>query len=142
MASGKSTYLENALLNAALQNAAFSVGKTTLYVALTTASPTAASTGSSIVEPTDSTYARQAVTSASGWSPTPATAGTVSNAGTLSYFGSGIATTAATITSIAICDAATLGNMLYFADLTGGPKTVAVGDTASIAAGALTITES
>ncbi len=145
MASGKSQYLENGFLKLALENTAFTPGVTTLYAALTTATPTATETAATIVEPTDANYVRVPITSASGWSPTPPTAGTVSNAGLLSgFFGAGAAT-GATVTSIAIVDSGpargAAGNLLYFGDLTGGSKIVNAGDTASVAIGALTITE-
>ncbi len=138
MASGKSHYLENAVLNAALINTALNTG-TTLYVALTTASPTAASTGVTIAEPSDANYVRVSVGNA--WAA-PVN-GATSNTGSLTgFFGAGAAT-GASITSIAIVDNATksLGNLLYWGDITGGPKTINAGDTASIAASAISITE-
>jgi hypothetical protein len=142
MASGKSQYLSNGYLKASLENTAFTPGVTTLYAALTTATPTASQTAGTIVEVVDTNYTRQPITSASGWTPNPPTTGTVANTALLSFFGAGAATGPHSITSIAIVDSASgAGNLLYFGDVSGGPKTINGGDTASVAIGALTITE-
>ena len=61
MASGKSTYLENAVLAAALTNVSFSA-PSPLYVALTTSTPTVGQDGATITEPTDANYTRVAIT--------------------------------------------------------------------------------
>lgn len=142
MANGKSQYLQNGFLKAALENTAFTPGVTTVYAALTTATVVSSQTGSTITEVTgDANYARQPITSASGWTPNPPTLGTVANTGSLAFFGAG-ALAAHTLTSIAICDALTGGNLLYFGDIAGGSKVINPGDTASVAIGAITITES
>jgi hypothetical protein len=141
MASGKSTYLENAVLAAALTNVSFSA-PATLYVALTTSTPTVGQTGATITEPVDANYTRVAITSAQ-WAAI-ASGSTHNTPALTTFFGAGAATGGFTITSIAIVDAGpayhAAGNLLYFGDLSLS-KLINAGDTASIAGSALTITE-
>jgi hypothetical protein len=138
--AAKSTYANNKVLAGLLENTALP-SNATLYVGLWTATLTAASTGSTAGEVSDVNYARQPVTSASGWNPTPPTASSVSNVGTLAFFGAGAAAGPYTVTYVAICDALTAGNILYWGPLAVA-KTVNVGDTLSFAASALSVSES
>jgi hypothetical protein len=137
--AAKSQTLDNAVLAAVLQNAGYTGGKATLYVALKTTVSTPMVPGT---ETTDANYARLPITSATGWNPTPPTAGTVSNVASIGPFfnvGGVGAATGATIVEIAVYDQLSGGNELYFGSC--GSKVVGVGDTASIAASALNITE-
>lgn len=123
--------------------AAAGTGPATLYVALFTANPTDAGGGTEV---TGGSYARVAVTSSlANWAGTQAaasttastgTSGTTSNNGAITF----PAPTAnwGVITGVAVFDAVTAGNMLFYSALTVS-KTVNNGDAApSFAAGALT----
>jgi hypothetical protein len=136
--AAKSQTLNNNILAAVLQNAGYT-GTATLYVALNTSTSTPTAPGTEVTG--DSNYARQPITSASGWSPTPPTASTCANAALLSFFGAG-AVASHSLVEIAIYSAATGGTELYYGGISGAPKTINIGDTASIAIGALTVTES
>lgn len=133
MASGKSTYLDNALLNQVLGATAFAA-PATVYVALFTVTPGAGGGGTEV---TGGGYARQAVTNnATNW---PAAAnGSKSNGTAITW----PAATAAwgTITGVAIFDAATLGNELYWGDL-AATKAIGSGDQFTLPAGSLTVSE-
>lgn len=122
----KSTYLINALLNVALRATAYTT-PTTVYCALYTTNPTIADTGTEV---TGGSYARQAIAFAA-----PAS-GAVANSGALSFS----SMPAATITHIGIRDAATTGNLLHFAPATAS-KTTNSGDTVTVAASAISISE-
>jgi hypothetical protein len=130
MAGSASDYLENLLLDQI-------VGKSpsaSRYIALLTAAPDDADTGSTIVEPVAMNYARITTTAAS-WNT--ASGGSVSNAAILtSPVASG---DWGTITHFALCDAATAGNVLVWGELTTS-KTVLNGDSLSFAVGSLIIT--
>lgn len=130
---GISTYLANNLLD-------HQVGKTsytmpTVYVALSSTTPTAA--GTNITEPSGGSYARVA-TAGADWNA--ASAGATSNANTLT-FPSATADWAAgaNMTHGVLFDASTGGNMLGFGSLTV-PKAALNGDTLAIPAGDLDIT--
>lgn len=132
--SGKSSYLENKLLDHALGKNAFTM-PSALYIALCTVVPTAASTGSTITEANYTGYARKQVAasdlnSASGGSSTT----NVAEVFAACTAGS------STIIGFALCDAATLGNVLYWGSVTS--KTIDTSDTpATVAAGGLVVTE-
>lgn len=129
--AAKSQFLDNNLLNLVLRNVTYTP-PATVYAALYTVVPTPTTTGTEVV---DANYARVAVTFGA------ASGGAVSNTGTLAFFGSGAAGSPGSVVAVAILDAATNGNMLYFG-LLATAKTVGVGDTLSFAATALSITES
>ncbi len=128
--AAKSQYLDQALLNAVLRNTAFT-SPTTVYVALNTTASTPTTPGTEVV---DANYARIAVTFGAP------VANTVSNTGTLAFFGAGAAAGPYTIVEAAIYDALTLGHELYYGSLAVS-KTVNAGDTLSFAAAALSVTE-
>lgn len=132
-----SQYFDNAFLNQLLRGVAYTF-PTTLYIALCTTTPTATSTGSTIVEPAGGSYARVSITPGTGLFAAPS-AGSTSNSGTISF----AASTASwgTITAIAICDAATVGNMIAFTALTTS-ITVGTNTTVSFQAASLTATQS
>jgi hypothetical protein len=129
----KSDYLENKILDLILGNTAFSLAGP-LYIGLYTAPPTDAGGGTEV---SGGSYARVSVTqnttnwpNASGGSKSNGAAVTFPTAtaswGTVSHFG--------------IFDASTAGNLLRWGALSAS-KTIGSGDTASFAAGALTVTE-
>lgn len=128
--AAKSQFLNQALLNGVLRNTAY-VPAATVYCALNQTASTPTSPGT---ENADANYARQAVTFSAP------VGSTVSNSGTLAFFGAGAAAGPYTIVEAAIYDALTLGNELYFGALAVS-KTVNSGDTLSFAAAALSVTE-
>lgn len=138
-----SNYLENKIIDWLLRGQSFSP-PSTLYVALLTATPTDASTGSTITEVSGGNYARQSIASlATNWKSTQGdtssassgTGGTTSNVNAISWTG---VTWSGTVTSIAICDALTSGNVLFWGDVTT-PQTVASGNSVTLAVGDLSI---
>jgi hypothetical protein len=133
MAGSKSDYLENELLDHVLGNAAYSA-PATVYVALFTSAPTDAGGGTEV---SGGSYARVAVTNNdTNW---PAASGGAKSNGTEITFPDATADWG-TVVAFAIFDAASDGNMLYWAELTQS-KTVATGDTAKFAVGELDVTE-
>jgi len=130
-----SDYLEDAIINEIFRGTPFSA-PATLYVALFTVAPTDAGGGTEV---TGGGYARVAVAnSATEWAATSAGNGTTSNLNPITF----PAPTAnwGQVVAWAIFDAATAGNMLFYANLTT-PKTINNGDPApSFAAGALQVT--
>lgn len=138
MAGSKSNYLENKLLDGVLGGPTFTP-PATVYVALSTAAYSEAATGAAMSEvaTAGTGYARVVMTNnATNWPA--AVGGSKSNAVAATF---PVALGAwGTVLSFYLCDAATGGNVLYGGDL-ATPRTVAAGDTASFAAGSLTITE-
>ena len=138
-----SNYLENKLIDFLFRGASFSAPGT-LYVALCTSAPSDSSTGSTIAEVSGGNYSRQSITSnTTNWYTTngdngatsSGSNGTTGNAGTLTWSG---VTWSGTVTDVAICDASSGGNVLFYAPLAAA-KTVASGDSISFAANSLTI---
>ena len=128
----KTDYAENKVLDHMTGKAAW--GAVTAYVGLFTAAPSDAGGGTE-VSTTGTGYARKA-TAAADWNA--AAAGSTSNANALTF----AAATGSwgTVTHFGLFDAATAGNLLRWAAL-GTSKAIGTGDTASFAAGALTLTE-
>jgi len=132
MSNTKTDYLESRILDRVLKNNAQFIYTfpATVYVALFTADPTEA--GLLTNEVTGGSYARQPIT----WGTIAA--GSVSNSVAVSFpTASG---SWGTVTHMAIMDALTSGNALYYGSL-GTSKTVGIGDDVSFAIGTLTITE-
>lgn len=115
MASFKSNYLDNKILNWILNAAAYTP-PATLYIALFTVRPAADGTGGTEVTIGGNNYARAVVTANTTNFPT-ATAQTCPN-GAAIVFNTPSGGGWGTITSFAIMDAATGGNYLYIGDLT------------------------
>jgi len=136
VASGKSQVQISKLLNAQFNAAAYS-SPATLYMALWTATLTAASTGSTAGEASYTGYARVAVT-ANGTNFPTSTGGAAITNGTAITFGAN-AGVLNTITFFAICDASTAGNILYFGSVTS--TAINPGDTGQIAISALSASE-
>ncbi len=126
----KTDFLENKLIDHQLGKTAYVMP--TVHVGLLTAAPSDAGGGTEV---TGGAYARKA-TGAVDWAA--AASGSAANANVLTF---PTATASwGTVTHFALYDAATAGNMLRWAVLTAS-KTIASGDTASFAAGSLTVTE-
>jgi len=122
-----SDYLENALVNATLRGIPYNA-PTTVYLSLFTSDPTDAKTGTEV---TGGGYARQAITFAA-----PSNGASASSADVLFP----VATAGwGTVTHIAIFDASTAGNMLYYGPLLT-TKSIATNDQLKVAAGDITVT--
>lgn len=131
-----STYLVNALLDLMFRNTAYSAPDT--YVALCDATAGDDDTGSTISEPSGGGYARVQVNPNGGSSPTwdLASAGVVDNTHDVEF--PAVTGDWGTIVAVAVVDAATAGNLLFYAnDLED--QAVSTGDTAKFGAGALDI---
>lgn len=128
--------VEQALLNGVLQDPSFS-GYATLYIALSTTTPTEA--GGNFTEPSTGSYARVSTTGAD-WGAASGTAPAVkSNSATKTFpTATGDWSSAANMTHFGLYDAPTAGNLVAWGALTVA-KPVLNGDTASFAAGALVL---
>ena len=127
-----SDYLEEQTLDYVLRGTAFtSVPDGSVYISLHTADPVDAGTGTEVVQGSY-TYARQLCAfNAAGTNA----AGVTENTAVETWTN----LPAATVTHIGIWDAATSGNLLFHTAVDAS-KTVANGDTISIAIGAITVT--
>jgi hypothetical protein len=129
--AAKSYYLDNSVLAAVLTNTTYT-SPTTVYAALLTTVPTnPAPTG--LVEVSGGSYARQAVTFG------VPSLGVTQNTAIVS-FPTCTSPAWGTINGVALYDAATGGNLLYYGTV-GTPKIVGVGDTIRFAMGSLSVTE-
>ncbi len=125
----KTNYLETVLLNHVLRNVSYT-SPTLPYVALFTVAPTETGGGTEV---TGGGYARQAVTFTA---PAP---DSVANSTDVTY---PIASAGwGTIVAFAVMDAATAGNMLYFANLTVA-REVLINDQLRFPTGQLIVSES
>lgn len=125
--SALSNYLENALINAVLRNTSYT-SPAQVYLALHTADPTEAGTGTEV---SGGSYARQAITFGE---PTD---GSSSNTAAINF---PVATADwGTITHFSIRDAATGGNSLFYGAWQT-PKTIETSDQFVVAIGNLTVT--
>jgi hypothetical protein len=122
-----SNYLENALINATLRNTSYT-SPAVVYVALHTADPTDAGTGTEV---SGGSYARQAATFGAPSNGVSTTTADISFPQATASYG--------TVGWIAIRDAISGGNMLYYTALDAS-KTIDTGDIFKIAAGSLTVT--
>jgi len=124
-----SNYLENALINGTLRGTNFTAPGT-VYLALFTSSSSLANleAGTITDEVSGGSYARQAVTFVAP------TNGTTENTGAVTYEDM----PASTVAFVAVMDALTAGNVLYYGALTTA-RTLASGDTFTIPAGDLDI---
>jgi hypothetical protein len=142
MSGSKSNYLTKKLLEEALGGVGYTPPSNT-YLALCTTLPDDTSTGSTIVETDYAGYARTLIGTANNqtdaWNAASGTTtASVSNKNAITC---PAATGASTnpLVGVAIVDAASGGNVLYWASLTSTP--IAVGDTPKINAGGFTVTE-
>ena len=128
-----SDFLEVELLDHVFMKGAYTP-PTNIYVALCTADPTDAGTGSTITEPSGGSYARVS-TSGTDWDA--AAAGATANATAIEF--TQATGNWGTITHFALVDAASAGNMLGHGTLSSS-KAVDSGDTAKFAIGELDVT--
>ncbi len=143
--SGKGDWLENKFLDFLLRAQTFTA-PTSVWVALLTAAPSDSGGGTEV---SGGSYARVQVTSAlANWAGTQSAGSTAASTGTGGQTSNNAAITFpaptanwGSVTHFGLYDAATTGNLLYWAALTTA-KTVNNGDASpSFAAGSLTITE-
>jgi hypothetical protein len=121
MASGKSNYLSNKLLNQIFNGGTFTP-PTTLYCALYTSAPTASTSGTEV---SGGSYSRVAVAANTTNFPTTTTQ-SISNGTSIIFPTAGASW--GTVVAAAFLDASTGGNLLYFGSLTSS-VTVATGNT-------------
>lgn len=138
MAGSATDYFEKKILDYIFRNASMGLDATNVWVGLLTAAPSDSAAGTEV---SGNGYARVAVNrTGSGWNAATGTSpATTDNTGAITFptaTGAGWGT----VTHFGIYDAASAGNMLYWADLTQS-KAVGSGDTASYAAGALDVTQ-
>lgn len=126
-----SNYAENIFLEHLVGRTSWSVP--TVYLALSTAPITDATTGSSITEPSGNNYSR--ILTTGGWGA--ASDGSITNSAAFSF------PTASgdwgTITYFALVDNSSGGNILAWAELVAS-KTITTGDVLQFSIGSLTIT--
>ena len=127
-----SDYLENELLDHVIGNAAYTA-PSTVYIALHTADPTDAGTGTEV---SGNNYSRASVTNNATQFPA-ASGGTKSNANAITF--AAPSGSWGTVTHVGVWDAASAGNLLWHGALTTS-KAITSGDTAEIAAGDLDFT--
>jgi hypothetical protein len=133
MSSGKGTYWANTALDEVLGGVNFTP-PATVYAALFTAAPSAGGGGTEV---TGGSYARVPITNdLTHW---PAASGGSKVNGLTITFPTASADWG-TVVAVALFDASTSGNELYFGTLTLS-KVVSNGDTAQFAASALAVTE-
>lgn len=130
MADNKSDYLERKLLDHALGTTTFTK-PTNVYISLHTANPTEAGTGTEV---TGGSYARKVMTFSGAATVSSVTS--ASNASDIVW----TALPSTTVTHVAIWDALTTGNMLYYAPLSAS-KVIAAGDGYTVSTGQLVVQE-
>ncbi len=136
--TGMTNYGANGILDRIFRNQALTV--TNNYAALWTTTLVDASTGSSGTEASGGSYARKQINASGGASPAwnAAASGALTNANAVTF----VTATGSwgTITYMAIVDASTTGNMLWYGSVTS--QAVASGDTVSFASSAISISQS
>lgn len=130
MADNKTDYLERKILDHALGTTTFTK-PTSVYISLHTADPTEAGTGAEV---TGGSYARKIMTFSSAATVSSVTS--ASNASDIVW----TALPSTTVVSVAIWDALTTGNCLYYGSLTSS-KVIASGDGYTISTGQLVVQE-
>jgi len=133
--AGKSTFLENELLDHVFGNGAYA-SPAPVWLGLWTASLSDDADGSTAGEVSGGAYARQSAPN-TAWAA--AASGSLSNSGSSVTFPSATASWG-TVTHFGIFDASTGGNLLYWAALSSSKK-IESGDTPKFSTGSLTITE-
>lgn len=127
--ASKSDYWENAILDGAFGDPTTPTITAPTYLALCTVVPTDSSTGSTITEASYTGYARKSIAAAD---MSAASAGSKTNANAITF--AACTSGSSTIIGWALCDASTVGNILYWGTTTSTvisttqtPATVAVG---------------
>lgn len=139
MANNASRYTQNNRLNM-LRGTAYPAVPANFYVALLTTMPTD-NNGTGLVEVSGGSYARVAVSPVVGSWGAPSTSGSLqqtSNTAAVTFTAASAAW--GTVVGVAIYDALTVGNLIYFAPLAAN-QVVNSGNTFSFLAGALVIQE-
>jgi hypothetical protein len=132
--ASKSDYLENKILDHVLSITSFTM-PANVYLALCTAVPTDASTGSTITEANYTGYARKEILVTD---LNAAASGVITNLLAIAF--AACTAGASTIIGFAICDASTAGNVLYWGTTTS--KVIDTSNTpATVAISALSISE-
>jgi hypothetical protein len=142
MAGSKSFYLSKKVIEEYLGGVAFSA-PANVYLALCTTIPTDASTGSTIVESDYSAYARTQIGTGNNqtdaWNAaTGSTTATVANKNAITG-PTALGASTNPIVAVAVCDAATVGNLLFWATCTS--TAIATGDTPKVNALGLSLSE-
>jgi hypothetical protein len=133
--SSMSNYLETKIVDWLFRGVSFTP-PTTLYIALCTSAPTDSSTGSTLSEISGGNYTRQSIVSNStNWAAISSGNGTTSNSVEIKWAS---VTWTGTVSHIAICDALTGGNILFYNALSNS-QAVSNGDTLSFGANNLSI---
>ena len=122
-----SNYLANAIVNATLRNTSYT-SPSTVYVALYSTAPTANTSGTEL---TGNSYSRQSVTFSA-----PSAGSASSNVAV--NFGPATGNNWLTVKGMAIVDASSTGNILYFQTTTS--QNVLTGKTLTYGSGNITIT--
>lgn len=134
MAGSKSDYLENKTLDHFSGKASTAL-VTPIYAALCTVTITDAMTGSTITEANYTGYARKSIAASD---LNAASGGVMTNANAITF--APCTAGASTVVGVALVDASSNGNVLWFSDVTS--KVIDTSNTpATIAAGALSLTE-
>ena len=134
--ASKSDYLENLILDHVMSDGAFAE-PANVYIALTTATPTDASTGATLTEANYTGYARKEILATD---LSAAASGSKTNSAAITF--AACTAGSSTIIGFAICDSGTTGagNVLYWGTVTS--KVIDTSNTPpTIAIGALVITE-
>lgn len=127
--AGKSDYLENKILDHVLRNVAYTP-PATVYAGLYTSAPTDAGGGTEV---SGNAYARKAIAFGA------AAGGVASNTGVIT-FDTPTPSGWGTVSHIGIFDAASAGNLLYWAPLAVA-RVTAIGEPPFFAIGAITVSE-
>lgn len=128
--SAASDYLENKVLDHVLGNTAFTQ-PSTIYLALFTADTGLESNSPSAeISTTNTAYSRQTVSFGAASSGSASTDATVTFSAATANWG--------TITHVAVMDASTAGNVLFYGAVTTS-KTIESGDTFQVSSGNLTV---
>lgn len=136
MANATAKVMADKILNY-LKGTTIAAPPATFYVALLTTNPTK-NDGTGLVECSDAGYARQAITASTGWSAISLNADNIhdqiSNGSALTF---PAASAGYTVVGVALYDALTVGNLLYYQAVTS--QAVASGNQYQIASGALIV---
>lgn len=119
-----SNYLEEKIIKLLFKGEALSA-PTSIYVALCTAEPTEEQVGGGLPEISGGGYTRKAVATGANWSAPTGGNGTTKNQLEVKWDN---VQWAAQIVGVALCDAASAGNVLFYGAL-AATKDIAVGDS-------------
>lgn len=128
--SAASDYLEDKLLDHVLTATSYTAPSTRYLALFTAVTGLETNSPSAEISASGTAYARQTVTFAAASSGTSATNATVTFPAATDNWG--------TVTHVAVMDAATSGNVLFYGAVTTS-KTIETGDTFQVSSGNLTI---